>query len=296
MAALMSHNPDILGDPRRPRRPRAGGAARGRSLSVRACALVPLPVRRAPTPNGAEAGAVSASTYWRRRLVVVIVAGVVVLAAGRAGAALGSTPLAVPSAARRSREYVVAAGRLAVDGRGPTRSPRGPARRRGRAGRSAATGRCRLVRPSAGSGEPGRDARSSGLAKAACSNGRRRPGPGTLAACGVPTASRSTTRWSTRARPTTGRDPASSRVPRVRSPVHHVRADRPAPAPRHQAGRGEGAVRPGEAGRGASPRPWPAVRSMPGPSTRSRPRSRSSSGRSVPRCRARPSGSPSSSG
>ena len=52
----------------------------------------------------------TASTYWRRRLVVVIVAAVVVLAAGRAGAALGSQPLAAPERGPSVAEYVVAPG------------------------------------------------------------------------------------------------------------------------------------------------------------------------------------------
>jgi hypothetical protein len=39
---------------------------------------------------------ISAATYWRRRLAVALGVVIVVLAAGQAGAALGSSPLAAP--------------------------------------------------------------------------------------------------------------------------------------------------------------------------------------------------------
>lgn len=110
MAALMSDpTAELLHDPRRPR---AGGA---RSGALRAdvrprLALVPPPARRAPSPSVRKPAQTSAATYWRRRLVVVIVAAVVVLAAGRAGAALGSTPLAAPERGPSVAEYVVKPG------------------------------------------------------------------------------------------------------------------------------------------------------------------------------------------
>jgi hypothetical protein len=53
---------------------------------------------------------VSAATYRRRRLVVVLGAVALVLAAGRAGAALGSSPLEAPGRRPAVTEYVVRSG------------------------------------------------------------------------------------------------------------------------------------------------------------------------------------------
>jgi hypothetical protein len=54
--------------------------------------LVPMP----QAGLGRPPQGVSAATYWRRRLAVLLGVAIVVLAAGRAGAALGSSPLAAP--------------------------------------------------------------------------------------------------------------------------------------------------------------------------------------------------------
>lgn len=53
--------------------------------------LVPMPQAGLGRPPR-----VSAATYWRRRLAVALGVVFVVLAAGQAGAALGSSPLAAP--------------------------------------------------------------------------------------------------------------------------------------------------------------------------------------------------------
>jgi hypothetical protein len=53
---------------------------------------------------------VSAGTYWRRRLAVMLGVLIVVLAAGQAGAALGSSPLAAPARPPSVVRYVVAPG------------------------------------------------------------------------------------------------------------------------------------------------------------------------------------------
>lgn len=53
---------------------------------------------------------VSAATFRRRRLAVALAVLVVVLAAGRAGATLGSSPLAAPGRRPSVTHYVVVAG------------------------------------------------------------------------------------------------------------------------------------------------------------------------------------------
>ena len=53
---------------------------------------------------------VSIITFRRRRLAVALAVVVVVLAAGRAGAALGSSPLAAPERRPSVTQYVVAPG------------------------------------------------------------------------------------------------------------------------------------------------------------------------------------------
>jgi hypothetical protein len=71
--------------------------------------LVPAPVVGAGRPPR-----VSAATYRRRRIVcavgAVLVAGLLVLAAGQAGAALGSSPLEAPGRPPAVTRYVVGEG------------------------------------------------------------------------------------------------------------------------------------------------------------------------------------------
>jgi len=67
--------------------------------------LVPMPPAGLGRPPR-----VSAGTYWRRRLAVLLGVLIVVLAAGQAGAALGSSPLAAPERPPSVVRYVVAPG------------------------------------------------------------------------------------------------------------------------------------------------------------------------------------------
>jgi hypothetical protein len=67
--------------------------------------LVPMPRAGLGRPPR-----VSATTYWRRRLAVALGAVIVVLAAGQAGAALGSSPLAAPGRPPSVVRYVVRPG------------------------------------------------------------------------------------------------------------------------------------------------------------------------------------------
>ena len=68
--------------------------------------LVPMP----PAGLGRPPQGVSAGTYWRRRLAVLLGVLIVVLAAGQAGAALGSSPLAAPARPPSVVRYVVQPG------------------------------------------------------------------------------------------------------------------------------------------------------------------------------------------
>ncbi len=68
-------------------------------------ALVPMP----PVGLG-RLPRVSRTTYWRRRLAVLLGAVIVVLAAGQAGAALGSSPLAAPGRPPSVERYIVRPG------------------------------------------------------------------------------------------------------------------------------------------------------------------------------------------
>lgn len=67
--------------------------------------LVPMPQAGLGCPPR-----ISATTYWRRRLAVLLGAVIVVLAAGQAGAALGSSPLAAPGRPPSVVRYVVQSG------------------------------------------------------------------------------------------------------------------------------------------------------------------------------------------
>lgn len=68
-------------------------------------ALVPAPVAGVGRPPR-----VSAATYWRRRVVVAVLAASVLLMAGKAGAALGSSPLEAPGRPPSVTHYVVRSG------------------------------------------------------------------------------------------------------------------------------------------------------------------------------------------
>ena len=80
--------------------------------------LVPMP----PAGTG-RPPRISALTYWRRRFAVLLGVAIVVLAAGQAGAALGSSPLEAPgrppsvvrSVVRSGDSLWSVAGRVAPD-------------------------------------------------------------------------------------------------------------------------------------------------------------------------------------
>jgi hypothetical protein len=68
-------------------------------------------VRRVPPRPVARRGArPSVATFWRRRLVAGAVALAVLVMAGKAGAALGGSPLAVPERAPAATQHVVQPG------------------------------------------------------------------------------------------------------------------------------------------------------------------------------------------
>jgi nucleoid-associated protein YgaU len=68
-------------------------------------------VRRVPSRPVARRGArPSAATFWRRRLVAGAVALAALVMAGKAGAALGGSPLAVPERAPAATRHVVRPG------------------------------------------------------------------------------------------------------------------------------------------------------------------------------------------
>ena len=64
----------------------------------------------AAPPAPERLGRVSAATYRRRRLAAALVLAVAVLTAGRAGAALGSSPLEAPGRRPSVTQYVVQPG------------------------------------------------------------------------------------------------------------------------------------------------------------------------------------------
>jgi hypothetical protein len=72
----------------------------------------PVHLSLVPTPHAGigRPPRVSATTYWRRRLAVVAGLVIVVLAAGQAGAALRSSPLAAPARPPAVVRYVVQPG------------------------------------------------------------------------------------------------------------------------------------------------------------------------------------------
>jgi nucleoid-associated protein YgaU len=68
-------------------------------------------VRRVEPRSVARRGRrASAATYWRRRAVAVAVGLAVLVMAGKAGAALGGSPLAVPERRPATSPYVVQPG------------------------------------------------------------------------------------------------------------------------------------------------------------------------------------------
>jgi nucleoid-associated protein YgaU len=68
-------------------------------------------VRRVPPRSVARRGRrTSAATFWRRRVVAVAVGLAVLVVAGKAGAALGGSPLAVPERRPATTPYVVQPG------------------------------------------------------------------------------------------------------------------------------------------------------------------------------------------
>ena len=68
-------------------------------------------VRRVPPRSVARRGRrASAATYWRRRAVAVAVGLAALVMAGKAGAALGDSPLAVPERRPATTPYVVQPG------------------------------------------------------------------------------------------------------------------------------------------------------------------------------------------
>jgi nucleoid-associated protein YgaU len=68
-------------------------------------------VRRVPPRPVARRGhRASAATYWRRRAVAVAVGLAALVMAGKAGAALGGSPLAVPERRPATTPYVVQPG------------------------------------------------------------------------------------------------------------------------------------------------------------------------------------------
>jgi nucleoid-associated protein YgaU len=67
--------------------------------------------RRVPSRPVARRGArASAATFWRRRLIAGAVALAALVMAGKAGAALGGSPLAVPERAPAATRHVVQPG------------------------------------------------------------------------------------------------------------------------------------------------------------------------------------------
>ncbi len=73
-------------------------------------AVTPTAQRIVPRPVAGRGARASTATYWRRRLVAGAVGLVVLVAAGKAGAALGGSPLAVPERRPAVTRYVVQPG------------------------------------------------------------------------------------------------------------------------------------------------------------------------------------------
>ena len=66
--------------------------------------------RLPPRPVVRRGHRASAATYWRRRVVAVVVGLAALAMAGKAGAALGGSPLAVPERRPAATPYVVQPG------------------------------------------------------------------------------------------------------------------------------------------------------------------------------------------
>ena len=81
------------------------GCSAGETAQPNHLTLVPMPAAGLGRPPR-----VSVLTYWRRRLAVLSVVAIVVLAAGQAGAALGSSPLAAPGRPPSVVRHVVEPG------------------------------------------------------------------------------------------------------------------------------------------------------------------------------------------
>jgi hypothetical protein len=73
-------------------------------------AVTPTARRVLPRPVARRGARPSAATFWRRRLVAGAVGLAVVVMAGKAGAALGDSPLAVPKRAPAVTRHVVEPG------------------------------------------------------------------------------------------------------------------------------------------------------------------------------------------
>ncbi len=73
-------------------------------------AVTPTERRVAPRPVARRGSRPSTVTYWRRRLVAGAVGLAVLVAAGKAGAALGDSPLAVPERRPAVTRYLVQPG------------------------------------------------------------------------------------------------------------------------------------------------------------------------------------------
>ena len=145
------------------------------------------------------------AVYWRRRLAVVALAVGLVVVAAQAGAALGGSPLAAPE---RRPASSIATSKTVVE------VTPAPATRSGRSSRAPSPVRTRV---------PGSTSWSRPATAPRCVPGEvvgsaplgRRPSRAnvvatarsltTVAACAVRTAGSTTTRWSTRGRPTRAR-------------------------------------------------------------------------------------------
>jgi len=73
-------------------------------------AVTPTVRRVPPRPVARRGRRASAATYWRRRVVAVAVGLAALVVAGKAGAALGGSPLAVPERRPATTPYVVQPG------------------------------------------------------------------------------------------------------------------------------------------------------------------------------------------
>ncbi len=73
-------------------------------------AVVPTVRRVPPRPVARRGRRASAATYWRRRVVAVAIGVAALFMAGKAGAALGGSPLAVPERRPATMPYVVKPG------------------------------------------------------------------------------------------------------------------------------------------------------------------------------------------